>query len=272
MKNETGKLSTVRIPLQEKAQAGRVPAQGESLVADWLPPKPGGSGRVAVFVHGLASDRQGEKALYFRERFAEKGWGFLAMDLRSHGDTGGSLKELTLTRSIEDLSASLNWLSAQREPRAAPPVLIGSSMGGAVIAWHHMANPQASGPLVMLAPALTFPSRLLWDLTPEQLQRWRETGVHRLPSDWTSLEMGFCLAEDATNYEAHTLLRGYAAHTLIFQGMKDTAVPWRGSQSFVEDCHCPHLDLVLLKEGDHRLTAHKAFIFETMWHWLAAKA
>ena len=255
-------LATVRISLKS----------GDQLVADWLPPAPGGPGRVAVFVHGLASDRGGEKSLYLRERFGERGWGFLAMDLRGHGETGGSLRDLTLTRSLEDLSACLDWLAGQRAAAAAPPVLIGSSMGGAIIAWHHVAHPRASGPLVMMAPALSFPSRLFWQLTPEELQRWRETGVHRFPSDWTTLELGFGLAEDAANYPAQTLLRGYAAPTLIFHGMKDTTVPWRGSQSFLEDCPCPSLDLFLLKEGDHRLTAHKALMFETLWHWLAARS
>lgn len=249
----------VRIPL----------GTGESLVADWLPSKAGDAGRVTVFVHGLASDRQGEKARYFMERFAERGWGFLAMDLRSHGDTGGPLRDLTLSRSLEDLSASLTWLAGQRGTEAPPPVLMGSSMGGAIIAWHHLRHPRASGPLIMIAPALSFPSRLFWDLTPEELRQWRETGVRAFPSDWTPLELGFSLAEDAANYPMATLLRSYSAPTLIFHGMKDTSVSWRGSQSFLEDCPCPALDLVLIKAGDHRMTAHKALIFETLWQWLA---
>lgn len=268
-------LETHRIPV----------ANGESVAVDWTPPSQPSSGnssngeakRSAVFVHGLGSHRNGDKSAHFRERFAAQGWGYLSVDLRGHGDSDGSMVELTLTRCLEDLSATLGWLAGRTAAGSAasptdgarPPVLIGSSMGAAVIAWHHIAHPRPAGPMVMIAPALAFPGRLVWQLGPAEMEAWRATGLRRFGSEWIDLEIGFGLAQDALNYDPQKLLAGYAAPTLIVMGMKDEAVDWRSNLTFVEDCRYPHLELLLLKGGDHRLTERKGYLFDALWAWLA---
>ena len=100
------------------------------------------------------------------------------------------------------------------------------------------------------------------------MEEWRKAGVRRFESDWIDREIGFSLMEDALNYDPQKLLHGYAAPTLIFHGMRDTAVDWRTSLTFAEDCAFPHLQLVLVKSGDHRLTEHKELLFDTLWAWL----
>jgi uncharacterized protein len=247
-------------------QTQRIPvAEGEAIVVDWYPPR-GPAAQSAVFVHGLGSNRRGEKALHFAERFGAEGWGFLTVDLRGHGDSDGTLRELTMTRMLADLHVALEWLAAQGG--GARPVLIGSSMGGAVIAWHHIAHPRETGHLVMIAPSLQFPGRYAWQIGPAALEEWKRSGVRRFESDWIDEEIGFGLVDDALNYDPQKLLVGYQAPTLILHGMKDTAVDWRTSLTFLEDCRYPHLELLLLKEGDHRLTEHKAYLFDCLWAWL----
>jgi alpha-beta hydrolase superfamily lysophospholipase len=248
------------------ARTERIPvADGEAVAVDWTPPREPG-GPAAVVVHGLGSHRRGDKALHFAERFAAQGWGFLALDLRGHGDSDGALRDLTLTRMLADLRAALDWLAAQGAgPR---PVLIGSSMGGAVIAWHALEHPRDVGPLAMIAPSLQFPGRLAWQLGPAAMEDWKRTGVRRFESEWIDLQIGFGLMEDALNYDPQKLLAGFQSPTLILHGMKDSAVDWRTSLGFLEDCRYPHLELLLIKGGDHRLTEHKAFLFDAMWAWL----
>lgn len=50
---------------------------------------------------------------------------YLTFDLRGHGDSSGTIRELTLTRGLEDLSAILAGPAAPFRKI----VLIGSSMG-----------------------------------------------------------------------------------------------------------------------------------------------
>jgi uncharacterized protein len=249
------------------AETHRIPvAGGEAIVLDWQAPGREGA-RSAVFVHGLGSHRRGEKALHFAGRFAAQGWGFLSVDLRGHGDSDGAIAELTMTRMLADLRVALDWLAARSG--GMRPVLIGSSMGGAVVAWHHVAHPRETGPLVLIAPSLQFPGRLAWQIGPAALEDWKRTGLRRFESQWIDMQIGFGMMEDALNYDPQKLLVGYQAPTLILHGMKDDAVDWRTSLGFLEDCRFPGLELLLLKDGDHRLTEHKAFLFDTMWAWLA---
>jgi len=100
------------------------------------------------------------------------------------------------------------------------------------------------------------------------LEEWRREGTRVFESDWISLEIGFSMMEDALNYDPQRLLKGFSAPALIFHGMQDDAVDWRSSLTFVEDCPYRALELVLIKHGDHRLTDHKAFLFDTLWAWL----
>ncbi len=54
-----------------------IPVEGDEKIAlDWTAPEAPVTKRVAVFVHGFVSNRQGEKALFFSERFRAMGWHF----------------------------------------------------------------------------------------------------------------------------------------------------------------------------------------------------
>ncbi len=242
-----------------------VPVEGDERIAlDWtVPENPDGS-RAAVFVHGFASNRQGEKATFFAECFQAVGWHFLSLDMRGHGDSSAGMESLTLSRCIADLAAALDWLPAGM----APPLLIPSSMGGAVAAWYHLLHPGRVGGLACIAPSFNFPGSLFTELDARELEAWRTSGLRRIRNEWLDVQVGYGLMEDAKGYDAERLVRDYAAPTLIFHGMKDDAVDWRASRRFVENCPSETLDLLLIKEGDHRLTDYKTYMFEIMLAWI----
>lgn len=237
-------------------------ADSQSIVLDWYPAA--SDAPVAVFVHGLGSHRRGEKACYFAERFTELGWGFAAVDLRGHGESDGSIRDLTLSRSLTDLDVTLRWLAQRHRVK---PVLIGSSMGAAVSAWHALQHPDAVEALVMIAPSLAFPNRLVDEIGPEAMQAWQRHGVRRWNSEWLNVEIGYSLMEDAVRYDADRLPRELQVDMFILHGMRDDTIDWRASASFAERCRA-RCDLLLLKDGDHRLTVYKHFLFDALWAWL----
>ena len=245
----------------------RIPVSGgEQVALDWTPPRPG-TVEAAVFIHGLGSHRRGDKALHFAERFAGLGWGFLALDLRGHGASDGTTRQLSLTRCLEDLTCALAWL-----PRGiVPRLLIGSSMGAAVVAWQRLAHPDARGVSALIAPSLAFPHRWAAELPPQELAAWQRTGVRTFRSAWIDLEIGWGLMEDAKSYDPARLARDHATPTLILHGMQDTAVDWHASVQFLEACKYPHLHLLLIKDGDHRLTEQRAYLFDAMAAWLRSR-
>ncbi len=254
----------------------RIPSgnAGECIAVNWQPPEQT-NGRSAVFVHGLASNRQGDKAMHFCQCFIQKGWGFLRFDLRGHGDSDGSVRDLTLSRCLEDLDAALKWanLSVQAQPNTGvlAPLLIGSSMGGAVACWYALKyDTQGQTPLALIAPALTFPQRYAWTLGAKAMEEWRQTGLHHFQNQWLDLEMGFDLIQDGMDYNPQELAKTLRNPALFLHGMQDSSVDWRGSMNFVEDSPNPGLNCHFIKQGDHRLTQQKELLFNLIWGWLAA--
>jgi alpha-beta hydrolase superfamily lysophospholipase len=247
----TGAVETHRVPV----------SGGQSVVLDWVAPSPGRP--VAIFVHGFGSHRRGDKAGYFASRFAALGWGFLAPDLRGHGESDGTLHQLTMGRMLEDLSAAVRWCPA----RAAPVLMIGSSMGAALAAWHLLDSPLAARGAAMIAPSLRFPRGLAERLTSAEREGWRRTGSLRIRNDWLDVEVGQGLLDDAERYDPARLLTEHRTPTLIVHGLRDEAVDWRQSLDFLERSRGLAQKLVLVKDGGHRLTEHKRFLFETMLAW-----
>jgi pimeloyl-ACP methyl ester carboxylesterase len=243
------------------AQVHRIPvAGGEAVVVDWYPAAPGA--RAALYVHGFGSHRRGEKATYFASRFHELGWAYASVDLRGHGEADGRMRELTLSRSLADVSATMRWLAARAAP---PPLLIGASMGAAVVAWHDVMEPEQGGPLALLGPSLGFPANLRAGLTPDEVERWRTRGSRRFASEWIDVELGFALLADADRYDPERLRREIVYPALIVHGSRDATIPASASLEFASGLEA--VDVYLVGGGDHRLTDHKAKIFDVIWSW-----
>jgi uncharacterized protein len=238
-------------------------SDSHSLALDWYAGE--GASRAALFVHGLGSHRRGEKSRCFAERFNAQGWGYAALDLRGHGDSEGSMANLTMSGMLSDVSAATDWLR-ERVPGEGI-VLIGSSLGASVIAWHAVVQKSYSTPLVMIAPSLRFPASLVTGLAAEDIARWRRSGVRRFESQWLDVEIGYGVIEDAKGYDPDALRHAHLAPTLILHGMRDTTIDWTESSRFVQAC-AGAVDLFLIHDGDHRLTDHKNLLFDVLWAWL----
>jgi pimeloyl-ACP methyl ester carboxylesterase len=236
---------------------------GERVAVDWYPV--GDADRAALYVHGLGSHRRGEKSVSFAGRFNARGWGYAALDLRGHGDSDGSMTDLTMSGMITDVATAFDWL--RERVTAGGIVLIGSSLGGSVIAWHAAAHRTGATPLVMIAPSLRFPASLEAGVAPEDMALWRRTGVRRFVSEWIDVEIGYGLMEDAKGYDPDALPNGHVAPTLILHGMRDATIDWTESSRFALCCAGP-VDLFLIRDGDHRLTDHKDLLFDVLWAWL----
>lgn len=213
-----------------------------------------------IYIHGFASHQRGEKALYFRDRVIEQGMAYLAFDLRGHGDSSGTIRTLTLTRGMEDLSAVLAGPAASYRQI----VLIGSSMGGQLAVWTSARNPNRIAAAVLIAPSFSFYENRLRDLGEAGLRRLNQEGEARIKNEWTDVMIGRALIEDAKQYEIEKILPTYLTPTLILHGTADTTVPVEGSIEFARRAAARPLDLVLIGGGDHRLSQQKSDLFDLM--------
>jgi pimeloyl-ACP methyl ester carboxylesterase len=141
-----------------------------------------GAGPPLVWLPGFKSDMRSTKAAALDGWAERNGRALVRFDYSGHGESGGAFEEGTISRWLEDTLGVLE--------RAVPgrPILVGSSMGGwlALLATRRLRRTRperAPAGLVLVAPAVDFTERLMWDRFPEEVRRALLTdGVFRRPS------------------------------------------------------------------------------------------
>jgi pimeloyl-ACP methyl ester carboxylesterase len=108
-----------------------------------------GSGEPAmVFVHGWTSDRScvAPQVAHFSQSHR-----CVSMDLRGHGESDAPEQEYTIEGFAADISAICDEL------RVTDAVLVGHSMGGAIVLAISMMRPDLTRAVALLDPAILFP-------------------------------------------------------------------------------------------------------------------
>jgi len=221
-----------------------------------------------LYLHGFGSTQSGEKADFFRGRAVEAGFAFCSFDFQGHGQSGGALRNLSLTRNLEDIGRVQAWLRERGHERLC---LLGSSMGGGSALWYSALHPEAILAGLHIAPALALDRALLDWAGPERRRRWEETGTVRFQNDLVETDLDWSLIEDLRRYPVDDLLTRYRTPALLLQGRRDTSVPWRGVADFVARCAFTGIDLHLFADGDHRLTDRKERLWSLMLEFLRGR-
>ncbi|MGO4707226.1 alpha/beta hydrolase [Microvirga sp. 2MCAF38] len=209
-----------------------------------------------IWLGGFKSDMRATKAEAVNAWAERTGRAFIRFDYSGHGESSGNFEEGTISRWLEDALAVI-----ESEAKARP-ILVGSSMGGwiSLLATRYLMDKRpdlAPLGLVLIAPAVDFTDRLMWDRFPEDIKRAvMETGVYHRPSPYSPdpypITRG--LIEDGRR---HLLLDGpirTGCPVTILQGMKDPDVPWKHALLLVEHLPGDSACLTLIKDGDHRLS------------------
>jgi pimeloyl-ACP methyl ester carboxylesterase len=213
-----------------------------------------GKGPPVVWLGGFRSDMRATKAEALDAWAAEKGRAFVRFDYSGHGESGGDFRECTISRWLEDALAVLDAFATE------PPILVGSSMGGwiALLGTRALlARGRPPAGLVLIAPAVDFTERLMWDQFPDDIRRAIETeGVFLRPSLYSDepYPITRALIEDGRKHLllGQTIRTGCPVHVL--QGMQDPDVPWRHALELVEHLPGDSVSMTLVKDGDHRLS------------------
>jgi len=131
-----------------------LPTEPNLELRSCLPARTNSTGRKAplLFVHGGYCDAWCW-APYFLPWFAERGYPAHALSLRGHGGSGGH--ETLFVTGIDDFAADVEQVAAGL---AAPPVLIGHSMGAAIVERLLATRPVRAAALISpVAPAGLLP-------------------------------------------------------------------------------------------------------------------
>lgn len=211
-----------------------------------------GEGPVGLFVHGFRSDCAGAKAAALAAHARARGRSWVRFDLSGHGGSGGIFHEQRLSTWLDDVVAV-----AQRfAPR--PLLLVGSSLGAwlAVLLALRTALPVQG--LVLLAPAFNFLQRRYATLPEAVRTQWQTQGQLVVADTYAEPGATYVLAhgliEEAAAYDVLSTAVTLACPVIVIHGAADALVPVTVSEVFMAQLVAPRKELIIVPDGDHRLT------------------
>lgn len=208
-----------------------------------------GRGTGILFIGGYNSAMTGEKARFLAGWCAVRGYAFTRFDPTGHGESGGRFEDGTIGRWLAD---ALLVLDAVTE---GPQILVGSSMGGWLMALIARRRPDRVRALVGIAAAPDFVFERTAALLPEERLALQQKGEIRRPSRYGGdYVLTASLLREAT---AHRLLGQpleFNGPVRLLHGMQDPDVPWDRSRLLLECVTSADARLILIKDGDHRLS------------------
>jgi len=216
------------------------PETGQQVVADHLPGRSPGY----LYLHGMGSVRAGEKSDSLFAHAKAQGRAATRFDFRGHGESSGSLGQVTIRDLVADTLLLLD--------RLGPSILVGSSLGGLVAAMVTATATDRVQGLVLIAPALGFMNRLEHRLGPDGCMQ---------TSDGRRFLVSQEVLADARTIDEARLPREIHAPTLVVHGTADDVVPFAHSVAFHADLAALSKRLWLVPDGDHRLNTVAAAIW-----------
>ncbi|MDF1608407.1 alpha/beta hydrolase [Hoeflea sp. YIM 152468] len=209
-----------------------------------------------VWLGGYRSDMTGSKAEALCQQAGRTGQACLRFDYSGHGASGGSFRDGTISRWLEESLAVFAHFTT------GPQILVGSSMGG-WIGLRLVQELRAAGQadrvagLVLIAPAPDFTLELMEpELTDAQRQALEQHGYYEEPTPYGPDPNVFtrALFEDGRKNRVLDGLIDTGAPVHIIQGMADPDVPWRHALRLMEHLPSENVTMTLIRDGDHRLS------------------
>ena len=222
--------------------------RGSGVELAWV--RLSGGAPTVVFLPGFRSDMTGDKATALAAFCGARGVGMMRFDYSGHGVSGGDFLDGTIGAWAADALDVVDVLTS------GPLVLVGSSMGGWIALLAALARPERVVGLVGVAAAPDFTQRLMWDsMAPAERAVVERDGVLYVPSQYGEpTPITRRLIEDGAK---HLLLGGripIRCPVRLLHGQADPDVPWELSLRVAEQVETPDVRVVLVKDGDHRLS------------------
>lgn len=220
-----------------------------------------GAGPILVFLPGYMSGMGGAKAVALDAWAARRGRAYLRFDYSGCGASGGRFADGTISRwtadavALIDAVASGSAASGASASRADEQIILaGSSMGAWIALRVALARPAQVAAVVTIAGAPDFTDWGL-DLTEVDRAALARDGCVERPS----------LYGAPYRYHAGLIADGAACRILdgpiaigcpvrLLHGQADPDVPWRLSLDVAAALHSSDVQVILVKDGDHRLS------------------
>jgi pimeloyl-ACP methyl ester carboxylesterase len=207
-----------------------------------------GRGPVLLFLPGYMSDMTGGKAAALDAWAETEKRAMLRLDYSGCGQSEGTFEAGTMNVWRDDVLAVIDAVVGD-----APVLLIGSSMGGWLMLLVALARPHQVAALIGIAAAPDFTE---WGYDDAEKRRLEEEGRVAIPSIYGGADY-VTTAGFWRSGQANLLLGGaipIRCPARLLHGQADADVPFDISLRLAERLESADVDLLLVKDGDHRLS------------------
>ena len=204
-----------------------------------------------VFLGGFMSDMTGAKAMALETHCKQRGQAFLRFDYSGHGQSSGTFREGTISKWTDDAIFAIERLSE------GPQILVGSSMGGWIMLLVALRLQNKISGLIGLAAAPDFTEDLIAkQLNDEQRLIMQRDGHILVPCDYDGEP--YTITQTLIDDGRKNLLLNSSIQITqpvrLIQGLKDKDVPWATALNIQEKLIGNDVEIILVKNGDHRLS------------------
>lgn len=198
-------IVTVRATMAEANGGGSSVVNSSSLPVQFLETPAGrklaykrleGTSPGVVYLHGLSSTMNGQKARALENLCMSKGHAFVCFDLSGHGQSSENFSDCNITMWLEDLDSIFTSLTSGRQ------IIVGSSIGGWLMFLYTMRNPDNVCGLIGVSTAADFTHQLWSGLSKEEQQQVKKSGMYKLPSPYSDqpYDLTLQLIQDGDKY------------------------------------------------------------------------
>ena len=222
--------------------------RGDGTELAWI--RTGGTGPTVVFLPGFRSDMTGDKATALAQFCAGRGNAMLRFDYSGHGASSGAFTDGTIGQWADDALTVIDRLTTGKL------ILVGSSMGGWIALLTALARPERLAGLIGIAAAPDFTERLMWEsFSAQQRTVLLRDGVLMRPSQYGEpTPLTLKLVQDGRHRLVLTRPIPLTCPVRLLHGQADPDVPWRLALTIAETVTSPDTQVLLIKDGDHRLS------------------
>lgn len=211
--------------------------------------------KTIVFIHGLQSDMNGKKSLFFKNLARKKSYSYLRFDCSGHGRSSGIFDELSIKDWYSDLKNVLDYLKINKNI-----ILIGSSMGGWLAILYALSYPNQIFKLIGLAPAPDFTERLIWpSLTDANKLNIKKKKIIKIKINKNFYyRYSYNLIFGSRKYLIKKIKKKYKGMVIFFHGSEDESVPYDYNNNLLNSNHFKNIRLITIKNEDHSLSSRNS--------------
>ncbi len=216
------------------------------------------------FCCGYTSDLTGTKATRLFNIAEQKNIPAMLFDYRGHGKSDGTIEKATIGQWIDDSLAVFDHACSEIAPRW---IVIGSSMGGWIALHILKARRKNVAAILLIAPALDFPEKLLLPSFPKSEQKKiQEGGSGKWCQEGKTPEQGYILTKKfLTEARKHHLLdkpKKIACHVAVrmIAGLNDDVVPFLHMIECFKIIKAENALAIVVQQGDHMLSREQDLI------------